>query len=317
MTLLLGTRDGLYVVPDGNTRGADRPLAAPVNRVRRFEGPGVLAATDEGIYRSVGGREWTALGTVGHPVHAVQATKEGRIYAGTRPARVYASDDGGSSWRELADLQATTADADSPSNHGGAVRALAADPTRSGRFLAGVDPGGVCVSEDSGETWARASGNPDAGVNHLLGGGTDAPLAESTEPRGSYGPDESSYVASTGNGAYRSDDVGGSWERLDGPRSAHLEAIVHDARLFAAAREQQAQGAVVVEYDLRDGSGTTRQVGDESDEFVRSLASHMGRLLAGTVREGEQPGRVLVRNPGGSWSTLGETPAGVVSMVGI
>lgn len=321
MTLLLGTREGLYVAPDGDTRGADRALDVPVNRVRRFDGPGLLAATDDGVYRSVGGREWADMGDLAAPVHAIQATPEGRIYAGARPPRVYATDDGGETWREVADLGEVADPGDHSAGEPSTVRALAAEPRRSRRVLAGIDPGGVVVSEDGGNIWAHSSLGLDGGVNHLLRVPVDASVSGSSSSGASNWSSGGNYVAATSEGAFRTADAGDTWHHLDdGPPAAHLAAAVHEGTLFTVARDGQRE--VVSEYEIDREFDLVRRVDPptEPGEVVRSFAGHMGRLLAGTVRGvdgARDPGRVLVRDPDGTWSTLGETPAGVLSMVGI
>lgn len=345
VTLLLGTVDGLHVVPDGDTRGADRAIAAAVSRVRRFEGPGVLAATADGVYRSVGGREWTRLGPDA-AVRSVVATSAGRIYAGTRQAGLYASDDGGETWREL-DLPGALAGRGTGSSSTAGVGTLAVAPGDPERVLAGVDPGGVLVTGDGGETWERRPPGTDA-VHHLLAVGSDAPFAPSDDgsssvdwsgPATDRGTDgfptgrggsiaatgRGGHVASTGAGVHWTPDAGETWVRIDAPadefRTAdYRAAAVHDGRLYAAARGSE-PAAAVFEYD---GDRTPRRTVPPGApaEFVSAFESHMGRLLAGTTdhRDGIRPGeagRVLVREPDGTWSTLGRTSAGVSSLLGL
>lgn len=312
MTILMGTPDGLYAAPDGDTVDPDLVLDVPVNRVRRFEGHGVLAATDEGVYQSVGGRAWNRLTGFDGPAVSVLGTPDGTVFAGTRAASVYRSPDGGSTWEPL-DLGVVAVgdrSVDRAVPEGARVRTLACHPSRSERVFAGVDPGGIVVSADGGESWTRRSRGCHDGVHHLLV------------------LDDEQLVASTGDGCFRTGDGGETWARLEtGSRcNDHREATVHDWTLFAAARARgrASPGAVVLAYDGCDPFGVPERVEPPGapGEFVRSFASHMGGLLAGTMRQDEgfrphERARVAVRQPGGDWETLGRTPAGVRSLVAL
>lgn len=344
MTLLFGTEDGLYVAPDGVTEDAGSALDAAVSRLERFEGPGTLAATADGVYRSLGGREWTRLGP-DVAVRSVLATPKGRIYAGAGSAGIHASDDGGETWRELDGFEAAVRRTGS-AHEETTVRTLAATRGNPERVLAGVDPGGVFVTADGGDSWVRRSRGIET-AHHLLAVGPERGALPS-DAGANDASIEGIFVASAGDGVYWTADAGETWRRLDAragdSRRRYWEATIHEDVLFVTGREvgEENPEAVVTRYDGSSESGTARRVvppdaPEDSEfgtarrvvppgapeEFVPSLASHMGRLLAGTMHHDEngvrpdEPGRVLVREPNGDWRTLGRTPAGVTSLLGV
>lgn len=131
-------------------------------------------------------------------------------FAGTEPATIHASRDGGSSWRECPEV-AELRDANGwylpYSPRAGCVRGFA---FHGDRGYAAVEQGGLLRSDDRGESWRHV----------------DASLADPREdlPDGFVHPDVHSVVchptspdvvfAPTGGGLYRSQDGGESWERL-------------------------------------------------------------------------------------------------------
>lgn len=96
------------------------------------------------------------------------------------------------------------------------VRSLGAHPDAPNRVVAGVEEGGVHVSEDRGESWTERRDGVQDDVHHVL----------------VLGPE--TYVASCGDGLYRTRDGGRSWTRLDDALSYRYfrEATMHDGRLY-------------------------------------------------------------------------------------
>lgn len=197
-TLLIGSRNGVYC---SSTDGSDLTLALDDVEVYDMasSADALYAAAVEGLFRSVdGGGTWTKLSVPTKPVSAVVAAPDGdRLYAGTMPARVYASDDDGDSWTELVGLQ------DVPSRNRWYnrdvtvhVRSLAVHPDAPNRVVAGIDGGGVHVSDDRGETWTeRLTGVPQY-VHEVLVCSVDE------------------YIAATDAGLFRTSDGGRWWDFL-------------------------------------------------------------------------------------------------------
>ena len=217
--LLIGSDDGVYRVDksgESATAKATKLLdTGRVKRLRRFEGiEGVFTATTTGLYRSVDGERWTELGVPQEKVYSVAADLSGeRLYAGTRPARVYVTESIGAGsidgeettavnveWRELDGFQELPSrDEWRLPRHDdlAQVRDLHVDPGTSERVVAGVEVGGVHVSEDGGRSWDERSYGVDDDVHELRV------------------VDPGEYVAATGHGLYHTSDAGRTWRRLD------------------------------------------------------------------------------------------------------
>jgi photosystem II stability/assembly factor-like uncharacterized protein len=80
----------------------------------------------------------------------------GALYAGTKPARLLSSRDGGKSWEEVQGLR------DHPSagswNPGGAglvLHTILSDPANAKKLWVGISAAGVFATEDGGSTWER------------------------------------------------------------------------------------------------------------------------------------------------------------------
>ena len=307
MTLLLGTGDGIYRVSNVPFDDATQILAAGrVMRVRQFANlPGAFACTKTGLYHSTnGGTAWSELNVPRDEVYSVCASPDGeRLYAGTHPAHLYASGDGGDSWHELDGFQELPSRTEwhTPRHRNEAhVRSLGNHPDAPDRVIAGVEVGGVHVSEDRGESWSERRNGVHDDVHHVLV------------------RDPEVYIASCGGGLYRSTDAGQSWTRLDETLDHHYfrEAISHDGRLYAAAArgppprwrgESGADGGLFVS-DANGDSFESVPYPGEPQEVVLAWAVADGRVIAGT-----NDGRVL-GNDGDGWETIGQVPPGIHSL---
>ncbi len=307
MALLIGTRDGVFCSPDGALETTEQVLdAGDTLRVRTFDGV-AFAATRSGLYRSTDGQSWTNLGVPREEVFSVVTSTDGeRLYAGTHPAHLYVSTDDGQRWRELDGFQDLPSRDEwhTPRHRDEAhVRSLGTHPDAPDRVVAGVEVGGVHVSEDEGKTWSERHVGVHDDVHHVL-------VLDTEE-----------YVASCGGGLYRTRDAGRSWTRL-GENLDHRyfrEAFAADERLYAAAARgppgtwQGSRGADAALFESMDGGDSFETVPypGAPEEFVLAWASHDGRLLAGT-----NDGRLLARESDG-WTTLGHVPAAVRSLIAL
>lgn len=311
MSLLIGTGEGAFRSADDTLEGVEQVLDAGATfRVRTFGTHGTFVATKTGLYRSAdGGTTWENLGVPREEVYAVVVSPDGeRLYAGTHPAHLYVSADDGETWAELDGFQDLPSRDEwhTPRHRNEAhVRSLGVHPAMPERVVAGVEVGGVHVSDDNGETWAeRRDDLPEvqAGlqydVHHVL----------------VMGPEE--YVVSCGGGLYRTRNGGESWTRLDTEveQTYFREAFTHDGRLYAAARGPpwtwRENGSDAALFESRDGGETLDAVPypGSPTEFVLAWTVLNGRVLAGT-----SDGRVLAREDDG-WTTLGSVSAGIRSL---
>ena len=107
-----------------------------------------------------GGRTWRPAGLSGRIVKSLAASRAepGTVYAGTKPALVYVSRDGGASWIELESFRRIPlrwlwfSPAEPPLT--AYVQAIALSPTDPNIILAGIEFGAVVRSGDGGRTWS-------------------------------------------------------------------------------------------------------------------------------------------------------------------
>ena len=129
----------------------------------------IFAGADDGIYKSTdGGQNFARLDS---PMNsrdvwkiAIDPSNPDIIFAGTRPAALYRSKDGGQSWQQLAVEMAD----ECPNVRIPRVTALVVDPSNPRHVWAGVEVDGVRRSLDGGDTWTRiAEGVPDPDIHDV------------------------------------------------------------------------------------------------------------------------------------------------------
>jgi photosystem II stability/assembly factor-like uncharacterized protein len=306
MALVIGTREGVFRSTDGSLDEVERVLdIGDTPRVRAVPDHGVFAATRTGLYRSTDdGSTWERLEVPREEVFSVVASPDGEsVLAGTHPAHLYRSADGGGSWEELEGFQDLPSREEwyTPRHRNEAhIRSLGVHPGAPDRVVAGVEVGGVHVSEDGGETWNERRDGLHDDVHHVL----------------VRGPEE--YVASCGGGLYATTDAGRSWRRLDSDLDHRYfrEAVAQDGRLYAAAARgppgtwSGESGADAAIFESTDDNNTFDSIAYPGgpEEFVLAWTVLDGRVLAGT-----SGGRVFARESD-DWETLGEVPTTVRSL---
>jgi hypothetical protein len=306
MTLLIGTRDGLYRAENVPFEGTERVLSGggvPAIAV----GEDVFVVLDGDVYRSPDGERFGRVRVTTDRVRTVTVGPAGKVYAGSDPSRLFLSGDGGDNWTELDGLQ------DVPSRSGwekrggqDAVTAVAVPDALPRRIVVGVEPAGVHISDDGGATFQERRYGVHDDVHQLL--------VES--PR--------EYLAATGDGLYRTGDAGRTWVRLDTDHT-YFEytyfqaATVHDGEWFAgAAAGAPGSWGEAVDAGLfasSDGDSFERILLPVDGEFVVCFGEYDGTLLSGTLSHdlatpGTDPAHVL-QSEQSNWEVVGETPAGV------
>ncbi|WP_138472125.1 exo-alpha-sialidase [Poseidonocella sp. HB161398] len=138
---------------------------------------------------------------------------DGRLLAGTKPATLFASADGGASWEKITGLtDHPTRGEWEPGGAGLTLHTIVTDPGDPAKLWAGISAAGVFASEDGGASWER----------RVRRSNTASP------PRSPFGsPDEIGYcVHNMGrgpgdvlyqqnhHGVYRSRDGGRSWDDI-------------------------------------------------------------------------------------------------------
>jgi photosystem II stability/assembly factor-like uncharacterized protein len=308
MAVCIGTRDGVYRAANVPIGDVDHVLdSGNTLRVRTFPAvDGVFAATETGLYRSADdGQTWKHLDVPREEVYSVVGSPDGkRLYAGTHPAHLSVSTDHGDTWNELDGFQ------DLPSRdqwhtprhrNEAHVRSLGVYPATADRVIAGVEVGGVHISDDAGDTWTERRDGVHNDIHHVLVLGSDE------------------YVASTGNGLYRTRDAGRSWIRLDTGLDHRYfrEAFALDDRLYAAAARSSPgtwrgeTGADAILAESSDGGETFETVSypGHPEEVVLAWTAVDGTAVAGT-----NDGRLISRDSDETWSDVGQVSAGIRSL---
>lgn len=174
----------------------------------------ILAGTENGVFRSYDeGQTWQEAnnGLTARHVRwmAFHPDISDLEFAGTEPANIFVSHDGGESWRaceEVAQLRDQYKWSLPYSPEAGCVRGFAFHGSRA---YAAVEVGGLLRSDDSGETWGLAEGSDG---NPSFEGPPEPfiyPDVHSIEVHPSS-PDL--VYAPTGGGFYRSNDGGKTWK---------------------------------------------------------------------------------------------------------
>jgi photosystem II stability/assembly factor-like uncharacterized protein len=148
-----------------------------------------------------GGREWTrANPNVPCLTTSSMLALPGKLLVGTMPAALFirAKD---AAWKELKGVREGAAGGTFPPNPDfpARIRVLAREYKSAGRLFAGIEVGGILVSDDDGENWISANdGLTDPDIHQIL-------------PSRKH---DGLVVAACGEGVSRSTDCGLHWEKV-------------------------------------------------------------------------------------------------------
>ncbi|HZT27685.1 MAG TPA: exo-alpha-sialidase [Pseudolabrys sp.] len=143
---------------------------------------------------------------------------DGTLYAGTKPARLLASKDGGKTWNEIEGLRNhPSSDSWNPGAAGLVLHTILAHPADAKKLWVGISAAGVFATEDGGKTWERR--------NRLSNRQPSTQHAHPAAPRdGDIGhcvhnmmraPGEADLIYQQNHhGVWRSADGGRSWDDI-------------------------------------------------------------------------------------------------------
>jgi photosystem II stability/assembly factor-like uncharacterized protein len=214
--LILATEQGIVICErDGdNWRETTRGLKdQDVTSVIAHEGV-ILAGTTDGIHRSDDfGKTWVESSSGLSTRHvrwlAYHPDRSDLEFAGTEPANIFVSHNGGESWRgcpEVTELRDKHKWFLPYSPEAGCVRGFA---LHGPRVYAAVEVGGVLRSDDQGETWRLAEGSDG---NPSLQGPPEPLVYPDIHSLVVHPSSPDLVYAPTGGGFYRSNDGGKTWQ---------------------------------------------------------------------------------------------------------
>lgn len=260
--------------------GTDLPAAQPIVALAADPTDHTLlvvaSAAPPQLYRSAdGGQTWGAVGQAlaGRQVHALLAAPSvpGVFLAGTSDG-LFRSDDGGLTWQAIADVPRPVTPPQRLERFGRSVYALAAG-SDGVLYLAGEDDR-PWRSPDTGATWEPLAALPLSRLGALLS------LAVT--------PDGGRLLAgSAGDGLFRSDNGGGTWQRVEDIPATFVSGLWFDPAAGSLAYAQTRMGLYrsddgglrwqLVEAEL-DGRADALLPGPSAGEAL--LLTNAGRVFA-------------------------------------
>jgi len=305
--LVAGTHSGLFVISSDGVEAVTtdgEPIEARVRDLASL-GDSVLAATDAGLFWSADD-EFVEVEFLSNPISV--AASDDTWYVGAYPLALYRVDPVNHEVEPLSLSQIPEAERwndRGTRDAGSAVRTVA--PFENGRLAAGIEVGGVVVSDDGGQTWEVRNEGLHDDVHHLHTVGRD------------------DWLAATGNGLYRTQNAGRSWSRLDTDfRDFWFNyfreiGTIGNERFTAANGWGPETGGSRI-FRITPANGTLEPVDAPTDgRFPISWASFDNSLYAGTMVvtdwfEQEASAPLLVRTPDGKWEVAAKLPAGITSL---
>ena len=342
MALLIGTDTGLYRVRDlpFEKGDAERVLdCGMVTAVKTFDRhEGVFVAATEGAFRSTdGGHTWENLGVplgdrfwhAGQSeVWSILGTADGVLYAGTNDPYVYRSVDDGETWAELKGFRDLPSRGhwESPIDpHYARLRALEQVPGRPERLIAGVEAGGIHLSDDGGQTWLDRRGTIVDDIHQILPVSEDVWLA--TTGYLDHNLENLGLGHAVGEGGlYRTTDAGDSWTRIDrGNEFSYIRRVfIQDGTVFFCGGQEAPPAWVNDEHEsaLFESTNFGRDwervpYPGEPHEVIETWAVHDGDVVCGSglfdvpdARE-DVEGRIMRRDADGTYDTVGRMGSNV------
>ena len=197
MAIIFGTGDGAWELGDDAPQRIGLP-GKEVSHVATRNGQALATVPRDGLYElSESGQRRIWQGDA----RSCAIGPDDMLYVGTEPAMIFRSDDSGETWKRLDKIDELSTRESSyfpPPPHEPHVRSIDFLPGSETSVLAGVEVGGVLLSDDCGDTWREMNNGVHVDVHTVR-----------PDPSRAGG-----LIAVTGGGVYISDDNGEGWDHI-------------------------------------------------------------------------------------------------------
>lgn len=291
MRLYVGGSNGLYLYEDGELTELSTEEVLCIARVGASH---VAAGTENGAILT-----WKGNGTrivfkgLGDAVHAIGATADGTLYAGTIPACLWMSKDGGESWTEIQTFAAAPGSENWDAPWGTTLTStISLHPKAMRTMYVGVEVGGIYRTRDL-KKWY------DLGIAE-----SDVHSIQISSAR-----HERIYVT-TSRGSFCSDDEGFNWRGMGSSnrRQYSMGLAAHPVevdRVIVSAADgpppswRGKQGAKCDIYLSTDAGKRFRTVAKDLKGGVERKALVINPKVPSEVAFGTSSGEVFYSNDGG------------------
>lgn len=342
--VLIGTEQGLFLLID----------QVPVEILAGHQ-VCAIAARDKLVVAALGqggvaistdsGKHWHETAFPALSIVSVAIDRNGgRIAIGTQPAGILISDDGGASWRQMVDFRLVPGtehweipilDLNKPvtsesAGLGAATWNVVFDNHRPDRIIAGIEVGGLAISDDLGATWhiTEVGDTPDPHVIRLHPHDPDLALISTGFSR--FTDQVGVFRYSTSAGVYRTVDALKSFARhwTDDPNPQYTRAMTWDPRgdcpVSVCVRSSHVQPSNphgerrAIVYQSRDNGLTWQPVGDgvhaAFDEEYSAVAPDP--LACGDLFVGTEAGKLFhVKTMQGHWQQIADFGVRIMCVV--
>ena len=297
---------------------AGLPDRVKVYAIVEGQGDTLFVGAHQGVFRSDdGGESWADMQVPAdsRPIYSllVHPGAPDTIYAGSDPAAIFKSQDGGATWRRLATVQPEGAITGCFPVR---VLKMAINPSDTDHIYAALEVGGVIRSLDGGESWEDISGGL-LELSHephlrncilsddLTEGMMDLhALTVSAEQPGTL------WIANR-MGLFVSEDRGDSWREFGIGRFSDLQygrdlmVSPHDPKVFVAALSDSSRGVAGSVYRSDDTGANWQRIDHDISIDSTLMTVTVSRRDPSRIFCGARAGQIFGTEDGGkNWVSL-------------